>query len=121
MPIPSKPLVLSAFDTSALTLRENRVLFGDSYNVDEFYQYLLDHVDHATSWTLAEIGDITRAELGEVRAQLFVSLTERAVPLVSKPTSAAGRGSNAIPSRTGSASSSTPSASAATRKRSRKN
>ena len=83
MAIPDKPLVITEYDVEELTLAENQCLHGDTYIVDEFRQFLEDHVDHEQSWTVAEIRKIKRKELGDVRAQLFAKLAEMAVPLAS--------------------------------------
>jgi hypothetical protein len=83
MAIPNKPLVIKDYDVEELTLAENQCLHGETYFVDEFRQFLEDHVDHEQSWTIAEIRKIKRKELAEVRAQLFAKLAGMAVPLAS--------------------------------------
>lgn len=81
MAIPQKTLVINDSELDELTLEENRILFGERYNVDAFYQYLIDHVDHANSWTIRDIGKIKRRELDDVRSQVANLINERAVPL----------------------------------------
>lgn len=81
MPIPDKPLVVVEYDIEELTLAEHQCLYGDKYVIDEFRQFLEDHVDHESSWTIAEIRKIKRKELSQVRDQLFAKLAEMAVPL----------------------------------------
>lgn len=81
MSIPDKPLVINLTDLDSLTLAENRLLYGERYVIDEFYQFLLDRVDHAESWTESEIGAITRGELAGVHAQVRAKLVEQATPL----------------------------------------
>jgi hypothetical protein len=85
MAIPNKPLVISDYDIEELTLAEHRCLYGDTYIIDEFRQFLEDHIDHAQSWTVAEIRKIKRKELAEVRAQIYAKLEEMAVPLANAP------------------------------------
>jgi len=81
MAIPDKPLVIKDFDPDDLTLGEINALYGDSYIIDEFTQFLIDHVDHAESWTIKEIRAIKRKELADVRKQLFIKIEELALPL----------------------------------------
>jgi hypothetical protein len=83
MPIPQKPLTIVDYDPDELTLDESHTLFGETYSVDEFRQFLLDHVDHATSWTEKEVGHIKRKELPAVRQQLFDALID--VKVTPKP------------------------------------
>ncbi len=81
MAIPDKPLEIKGIDLGQMTLAENRLIFGRRFNLDDFYQWLLDH----TNWTEADAGAITRAEVLEVHAQVADRITELAVPLESKP------------------------------------
>lgn len=76
MAIPDKPLIVTGYDVDELTLAENRTLFGSDYVIDDFRQFLIDHVDHVQSWTEKEIGAIKRKELAEVRTQLFYALAD---------------------------------------------
>ncbi len=101
MSIPSKPLVVIGYDIDELTLGESHVLFGDTYSIDVFRQFLLDHIDHTASWTEAEIDGIKRKELPNIRKQLFETLLELKPvevsevdrrPLVTPPRSDDGRG-----------------------------
>lgn len=81
MAIPNKPLVIKDFNPDELTLGEINALYGDSYIIDEFTQFLIDHVDHDASWTTKEIRAIKRKELADVRHQLFSKIEELALPL----------------------------------------
>ena len=95
MAIPQKPLVIADYDPDELSLGESHTLFGDTYAVDDFRQFLIDHIDHATSWSLEEIDAIKRSELGEVRRQLFEKIVEaepKSAPLAKPPRSKGGRG-----------------------------
>jgi hypothetical protein len=85
--IPTKPLVIIDYDVDELTLDESRTLFADTYVVEEFRQFLCDHVDHEHSWTVAEIGRIKRKELGDVRRQVNEALIDVTVkrPLPAPP------------------------------------
>lgn len=74
MAIPTTPLIISKYDVDNLTLAENRTLFGGTYTIDDFYQFLIDYTDHDKSWTVEEIGKIKRTELTDVRRQLFEAL-----------------------------------------------
>jgi hypothetical protein len=94
MPLPNKPLIIKDYDVEELTLDESRVIFGDTYVVEDFRQFLIDHVDHEKSWTEKEIGKIKRKELSDVRAAVYNAIRELALPLVSPPPSGDGRGGN---------------------------
>ena len=82
MAIPDKPLVLD-LDLEELTLDEIAILYAETYSLVAFRQFLLDHVDHTTSWTRREIGQIKRKELNEVMRQVIEKVVERSVPLAS--------------------------------------
>ncbi|MFH0938242.1 MAG: hypothetical protein V1899_03040 [Planctomycetota bacterium] len=80
MAIPQTALVIVEYDPDELTLGESHTLFGDTYAVDDFRQFLLDHVDHKKSWTRKEIDAIKRKELDVVRKQLFDALIDMKSP-----------------------------------------
>ncbi len=88
MSIPDKPLQIKQLDLDQLTLAENRLLFGRTYNVDKFYQFLIDN----SNWTEEEAGQITRAELDEVHLQVTEKVCEQATPLAKSPPSGDGPG-----------------------------
>ena len=116
--LPTTKLVIKDFDPDKnhRTLKDNHTLFGSTYIVDDFYQWLLAHTDHETSWTEDEIGAITFAELDEVRRQLREALVEFFIPLVTKPLSESGDGTSPTASPAGSEPSTTPSDSTASPK-----
>jgi hypothetical protein len=76
MTIPNKPLIIINYDPDEMTLGESHTLFGETYVVDDFRQFLIDHVDHEKSWTVEEIDAIKRKELNDVRKQLFDQLID---------------------------------------------
>ncbi len=90
MAIPNKPLIITGWEDR--TLGEHHVIFGETYVIEDFRQFLLDHVDHEKSWTEAEIKKIKVAELDKVHVQIFEKIREQAVPLASAQPSEDGQG-----------------------------